>query len=621
VSLATLIGTLAQLAGLGLVGGAVGALLWERDATASSVGARAHGAPERALLSVAGFVAFSAALMVAHIATGGAVFGLPGIVPALAALLVWRARGLFAPLWGRSNWRRPGAGVLVVVALATLYVLPVVALGSSLKTGDAPWHGGWTEQLLGGDPVPTGPAPVYGANAYPWGFHALAAALVRLVPGTSAPVAAEALHLLVVATVPLAGAVLARRLRADAGWWGAAAAGLVGGFGWLAVGEPTFFTSPTEARVGADLVVASPNAVYELFPPALPRELGIVLLASAGLLLLSALTGGRPARLRAGVATGLVGLVSVPLFVSACLWALATAALVPRHRARFLATVGGAAAATFALWAGPALADYLRYGGFVNVTPELGVEWPLITALGSWGLLFPLAGGGVLLALRAGPGSRPLLGWLVVTAGLLLVARARAELGWDLAGNATLLHQGRVWPVAHLLGAAFAGAALAWGYGRATRRARPLGAAAGAAVLACGMVSPWLASQGLEETMRRHEGGYVYTRSDVAAGSFLRRAAARLCPRDVVAVPGGPALALLLWQFSGAKLATYDDPRTEHNDLRIRYRELAEAWDRRMAAGGFRASHVVAPEERAPAGEVLERGAFGGRTWVLVRRS
>ena len=31
---------------------------------------------------------------------------------------------------------------------------------------------------------------------------------------------------------------------------------------------------------------------------------------------------------------------------------------------------------------------------------------------------------------------------------------------WTLAGNATLLHQGRVWPPMHLLGAALAGAAL-----------------------------------------------------------------------------------------------------------------------------------------------------------------
>src|SRR5918999_2588691 len=317
VSLVTILGALAQLAGAGIVGACSAALLWGRRGSAARAprgpGARPGGAiggPERALLAVAGFVAFASALMVAHILTGGAVFGLPGIVPAAAAVLVWRTRRE-ALRWATLSTTPSISVAALGLTLAALYVVPVVAAGSGLRTGDLPWHGGWTEQLLGGQPVPTGPAPVFGTNAYPWGVHALSATMVRLVPGTSVPVAAEALHVLVVAAIPLAGAVVARRIRSDAGTWGAAATGLIGGFGWLAVRSPALVTSPSEARIGADLVIASPNAVYELLPPGLPRELGLVLLVAAAVLVLGAAAQpSRRAAVGAGIATGLVGLVS-----------------------------------------------------------------------------------------------------------------------------------------------------------------------------------------------------------------------------------------------------------------------------------------------------------------------
>jgi hypothetical protein len=664
MSLVTILGALGQLAAVVVVGAAVGALLWgrrgvDRDSaggcadpsSGSERAAEALGAPERALVAVAGFAAFAAALMVTHILTGGATFGLPGIVPAAAAAVVWRAgvRGVGAlgrrtpeKAGVRAGVRRelaallPGRPSVAVVALGLalvwLYVAPVAAAGSGLRTGDVPWHGGWTEQLLGGQPVPTGPAPVYGANAYPWGLHAISATMVRLVPGTSVPVAAEALHVLVVVAIPLAGAVVARRIRSDAGPWGAAATGLIGGFGWLAARSPALVTNPSEARGGADLVIASPNAVYELLPPALPRELGLVLLVAAALLVLTALSAGRRAAVHAGLAAGLVGLVSVPMLVSTVLWSSATIFLRDRSRARTAAVMALAAAATFGLWAGPAVANYFRHGGFVNVTPELGMEWSLPTALGAWGLLLPLAAAGLWVALltaeptargglgrTAEPTARVVLAWAAVTGLLLVLARARAALEWDLAGNATLLHQGRVWPVAHLLAGGLAGAALAWGCARLSHLGRLVPAAAGIAVLAAGAVSPALASADIATVIEAHRAGFLYTRPDVAPGSFVRRAAARLGPHDVVEVRDSRALALLLWQFSGTGLAAYDDPRLAGNDLRIRYRDLAAAWDRRMAAGGFPSGFTVAPAGEV-AGKVLEAGTFDGRTWALVRR-
>jgi hypothetical protein len=242
--------------------------------------------------------------------------------------------------------------------------------------------------------------------------------------------------------------------------------------------------------------------------------------------------------------------------------------------------------------------------------------------LGSWGLLLPLAGAGFVLASRAGWGGRVVVAWTLVAGILLALARVRAALDWDLAGNATLLHQGRVWPVAHLLAGALGGVALAWVWRRLARRSVLAAGAATVALLAVGAVSPVLAARDLAATMARGDDGFVYGSGAAASGGFVRRAAAHLEPRDVVAVEGerGRGLALLLWQFSGARLARFDDPRLEGNDLRIRFAELAAAWDRRVAGAGFEPSVVVVSPDARPSGEVLERGRFGGRAWVVVRR-
>ncbi|MBW3535393.1 MAG: hypothetical protein KY453_09295, partial [Gemmatimonadetes bacterium] len=78
----------------------------------------------------------------------------------------------------------------------------------------------------------------------------------------------------------------------------------------------------------------------------------------------------------------------------------------------------------------------------------------------------------------------------------LLAAVARGRFDWDVAGNATLLHQGRMWPPAHLLGAVFAGIALAALFGWCRRRGPRIATAAVVSVFALGSLSPVLASQG-----------------------------------------------------------------------------------------------------------------------------
>ena len=619
MTLSILGATLAQVALAGAIGWMVGDWLLRRTFTKHGESLPSWIAlPERLLAAVVGLVVFSVAMMFGHLITGGAVFGSSLVVP-LAGAAVFVA-GFRRPKWDVSiSWVKVAVCVLL---LGVVFIMPVLRGGTGVRTGDTPWHLGWSEQLLAGEPVPTGPAPELGRNAYPWGFHAVIATLVRLVPGSDPLIAHEALHFLLVFAIPLAAACLARRLRPRAGWAGAIAAGLVGGFGWMTADAPDFILSPTLARYGADLVVASPNSVYELFPPALPRELGVVLLGAAGVAM--TISGRRldpRAWIGAGVAIGMAGLVSVPVFVMGLIWVLAVAiGESPGHRLRALLTMLVPAAALFGLWLGPVALNFVRLGGFVDITPQLGVEWPLYESVWSWGLLFPLALGGAFLVTRNR--SSAVRKALLIAGGtlvLLAVTLVRAAFDWNVAGNATLLHQGRVWPVAHLLGAAFAGVALAALYDFVRNRSRAAAAFGIAALVAVGAASPALASIRLTEVIEAYDYGYLYRRPDFDDGAFVPRAAAELEAHNVVRVEGSNFLGFLLFQLSGARLATYDDARLERNDLRIRYAELAEQWDDEMAAGGFDADFVVMRLSDAPKGvEPVVTGPFRDETWVMI---
>jgi hypothetical protein len=622
----TIVTVLVQAVSIAVVGWAAGDLLLGVTLRGRGGEDLGIGAPERGLAAVAGYVAFAIGLMLAHIVSGGAVFGVPGIVPvAGVALVAARRRSFAAP--ASLPWRSLAlaGGVLLL-----LFAAPAAVGGSGVRSGDPAWHLGWTEQLLGGEPVPVGPAPEFARNAYPWGWHAVLASAVRLVPGTDPLIAHESLHVLVLLGLPLAAACLARRLAPDAAWGAAAASSLIGGFGWLSTRPSGFAFSPREAH-GADLVITSPNTVFASLPPALPRELGLVLLALVAVVILVAVrrADARAAR-SAGVVTGFVALVSVPLLITAFLWGgIAALCAGAGRRVRLLLNFGVPAVVLFLLWAGPVAAAAVRFGGFVNVS-RLGREWPLPAALASWGLLLPLAASGAYLSTfsrrESHPGDTPVeariaLAWGGCAAVLLGLASARRAFGWELAGNATLLNQNRVWPPAHLLASAFAGVAVVALYRLLSRRSTALAAGCCGLLLAVGAVSPTLAALSATEVLERGASGYVYSTPDLSEGGFVRRAAARLGPDDVVDVAGSDDLAWALWQFSGVRLAHYDDPRLSSNDLRIRYAALAGAWEKRLrSAGGFPASHEVLPAggPRAPGGVVVARGGFAGDSWELI---
>lgn len=586
------------------------------------------GFPEHLLLAVVALVAFSASLMVLHALSRGAVFSNPVVVPLLgiAILVVGVIRRRRTGVRHGVSLRAWTYAVVLGLVLLAIFVAPLIAEGSGVRAGDSSLHMGWTEQILRGESVPPGPAPELARNAYPWGFHAVMATMIRLVPSTGTFIAQEAMHLLFLLGLPLGCACLARRLYGGAGWAGAVCGSLIAGFGWVSARRVDFVATPLEARYGADMVTASSNSVYELFPPGLPRELGLVILAAAGVLIVLAVrTEDRRFALLAGATVGIVGLISVPLWITGIVWAALGVALTGAGaRRRMLAALVGPGVLVFGIWAGPVAFNYLRYGGFINVTSQLGVEWPTLTALAAWGLLLPLALAGVVLAWRSGTTSaRVILSFAGATVVLMLLARARSEFDWDLAGNATALHPGRVWPVAHLLGSAFAGAGLAAGFMWMRRRSEFLAPVVVAALVVVGSLSLWLSSQALTEIIRKHEESWLYTREEFAPGAFIHKAAEQLGPGVVVQAPQDEnnVLGFWLFQFSGARINGHSDSRYPGNELRIRYEDLARRYGEVMDSGGFKVDYIPMPASEAdgiPVDAIVAEGRFSGERWVLV---
>ncbi|MGH2776268.1 MAG: hypothetical protein ACRDJT_12660 [Actinomycetota bacterium] len=590
------------------------------------------GFPEHLLFAIVAFVAFSASLMLLHALARGWVFSNPVVVPVLGVAIL--VAGVVRRRRTGRRHERPWLGtwipaVVLGFVLMAIFVAPVITEGSGIRAGDSSLHMGWTEQILRGESVPPGPAPEFARNAYPWGFHAVMATMIRLVPSTGTFISQEAMHLLFLLGLPLGCACMARRLNGGAGWAGAVCGSLIAGFGWMSAGRVDFVASPLEARYGADMVTASPNSVYELFPPGLPRELGLVILAAAGVLIVLAVrTEDRRFALLAGVTVGIVGLISAPLWITGVVWAALGVALTGAGaRRRMLAVLVGPGVLVFGLWAAPVAFNYVRYGGFINVTSQLGVEWPPLTALAAWGLLLPLALAGVVLALRSGTTSaRVVLTFAGATVVLMLLARARSEFDWDLAGNATALHEGRVWPVAHLLGSAFAGAGLAAGFTWMRRRSEFLAPVVVVLLVVAGSLSLWLSSQALTEIIKNHEDSWLYTRAEFEPDAFIHRAAKQLDPEVVVQAPQDEnnVLGFWLFQFSGARINGHSDTRYPGNELRIRYEDLAHRYGEVMDSGGFEVDYIPMPASEAdgiPEDAIVAEGPFRGESWVLVHAS
>jgi hypothetical protein len=119
--------------------------------------------------------------------------------------------------------------------------------------------------------------------------------------------------------------------------------------------------------------------------------------------------------------------------------------------------------------------------------------------------------------------------------------------------------------------------------------------------------------------MEQHEKGFIYSSEDFHDDSFIVQAASQLKASHVVRVEESDVLGFLLFQFSGARLASYDDPLMAGNDLRIRFADLASGWESRMNNGGFAADYTALRAAEAPAGmAVVARGSYRGESWILL---
>lgn len=462
-------------------------------------------------------VALALALMLAHLVSGGAVFQSPAAVRAItgavaaALVLRWllrRRRETGGECGRRRDVVLAGATSLLV---AVVWGSPVFRVLPIAAGGDAGLHAGWTEQLLNGERVPTGPLTGDIPNYYPWLYHALLSLVTQLTPGGHAYLGLAPLHVLqvtgIAATLFGLGYLFAGR------WCGAAVAVLgsaTGGWGFVVAGGAKIVMDPraeggaaATRYLGDLLFVRSYNASFMNLAPPYPRDVALSLLVAALFALALATRTGRNLELAlAGGLLGLVGLTQTDSFLVGLLVAAVLAATARKgRRLRTAAAVFLPAVALFSLWAVPTSVSYVRLGGFVDTTVKPPVVLPLWAIVAGWGIVAPLALVGAVRARRcvAHPVVRVIAAALaaagVVLVGSVLVSVVPGD------GFETLGRQHRYWPLVCLPLALLAGLGAHWlavGFGG---RFRGAALAATVCILALAVPSPLLASLALPSAL------------------------------------------------------------------------------------------------------------------------
>ena len=572
-------------------------------------------------LSFAGFGVYTLVVMLAHIATGGAVLASAAITRGITAA-AFAALGLRAVLVRRSRrsrepsrtsaWAALVAAGLVLVAVA-VWGSPVFRLLPLDYRGDTTnLHAGWTSEIMNGEPVPT--ATVTGAipNFYPWLFHGMSALIARFTPGGRALHALGPLQLLQVAGSVLGLFALGRALvgRLSAGASTALFGALAGGLGFVLLRSPDVVLDPRldgMLYLGDLLYKRSYNVAFYGLSPPFPRDVGSTLLVGALIALVVGLRSTRASTLvAAGVVLGLVGLTGAESFIVGMGVALAATVWPPRRWSRVgvAASAPLVAAAVSALWWVPQAINYVRLGGYVNITEVGPVSLPLVGVLVGWGAGTPLA---VLGAVRWVPRARDDVGARIVLAlalgggGAILGSAALPE----VLGPAfmALGRPHRYWPLLHLGVALYAGigAALALEWLRARRRIVAVTLALVVALLA--IASPVAASIGLIEESRR---GYVYREAlRGAPRALLNLVAPAPSARCHAAVPA--ALDTAVWAYSGYRLVAYSRPTPQRgNQARIRWRDIYD--------------HIVPEGRRMRDNVLLTEGRAGPSAWRATAR-
>jgi hypothetical protein len=549
-------------------------------------------------LAFPAFAGYATALMLLHVASGGRVLSnvwlTRGLTVAVAVALL--ARRLLPAMRGRTTTsdRTPGTAVLV---LAGAIVLAGLAIWGNrvfrvlplAHVGDTPWHMGMAGQLMNGETTPSATVTGDIPNAYPWLYHALVALVAQLTPGGRAFHALAPLQLLQVVGWILAlfalGWEIGRR------WTTAAAAALIGGvLGSFGARNPGVARRPY-------------NLAFYNTPPPFPRDLALLLLIAFLVLLVAGLRRKRRDLLvAAGLVLGLAGLAGAESFFVGFAVALVIAAFPPGMDRRTVApSLLLPAVGLYAVWLIPLAINYVRLGGFVNITIRPPVELTATAILSSWGIATPLAVIGFawwVRRARTHPGARTALVLLAVTGGLLLfsalIPRGLGEAFLSLG------RRHRYWPLLHLAVVTFA----ALGASEVLERAaRWHVAVAGALAFILIALVGWSSVRSALADPRSRDSLLEAVRG--GPGALLNIVSSTPGRRCVAAVP--PDIDIPTFAYTGYRLVLFRWPLYTTNLARIRWREIYD--------------HVPGDDERLVDNTTITTGSTDPAAWnELVRR-
>lgn len=457
---------------LGAAGLGLGYLLIDLFLKGSSLDAL-----DRWALAFVGLTSWVLVLTIVHIVTAGQVFSHPWLVRLSTAglaivMLVVKVRkraaerGTGLPV--RTGWIAIGSVLLVV----TTWGAPILRRSWLVVSPDIHLHMGWAEQLLNGLSLPsatiTGDVP----NYYPWLYHAFAAFLKSFVPGNSAFLTLGPLQVLVTAAMGLALFALGRALAG--GLVGAVTTVFFGGvLGHITIpllGAVFSIANLSSEQVG-DLAAPfehlsyhrSFNLPWHNLAPPYPRDIGLALFAILLVLLFRAVeTRSSRLLLLSGVTLGLSGLVGGEGFLVGVVASALILLRAPRWDLRtILSRFVAPTLVLYALWLVPMAVNYVRLGGFVNITRFGPVDLSALDFAAQWGLILVPALVGLVLVLRRARADRtagyPVIVVVAASACLFAASFLPIVLG---SGFVSISRSHRYWPYLYLAAASLAGIAL-----------------------------------------------------------------------------------------------------------------------------------------------------------------